>query len=173
MSKAHPQAAGRPEGRPVFFSPHVAATTGDGMAARIGVAGDRVVVARPVGGAPMLIALPARHFRGVTLAHDGGQHVVRLVHEQAELTLDIAAGESLAEAIETHDGIAHDLALPVIPAEHAERAMSLDGVASGEPLPRRSGPRLTRRSRFLKPRQVGGNPAARPPIAGREIIARR
>jgi hypothetical protein len=173
MSKAHLQAAGRPEGRLVFYSPHVAATTGDGMAARVGVAGGRVVVARPVGDKPMLIALPARHFRGVTLAHDGEQHVVRLVHEQAGLTLDIAAGESLAEAIEAHDGIAHDLALPVIPAEDEERPPNLDGIAAGGPLPRRSGPRLTRRPRFLKRRRVGESPAAHARIVAREIIARR
>ena len=127
-------------------------------------------MSRPVAGLACRIRIPVRQYQAVAVLVAGKNHVIRLLHRDAALSIDVEEFENFHTAEEYRDRLASFLDLPPMlmagaPAAEAEPAGSAPIFA------RRDRSARTRRPRFLKRRRVGADIAIRP-VVGREIIAR-
>jgi hypothetical protein len=97
-------------------------------------------------------------------------HVIRLMHRDAGLSLDIEAFESLATAEDYRDRLAGFLDLPPVTAAGTPLPEK-DDLASGPARTRRKRATGLRRPRFLSRRRAGDT-GSTSIVHGREIIAR-
>lgn len=125
-------------------------------------------MSRPVAGLACRIRVPVRQYQAVALVVRGNSNVVRLMHRDVGLSLDVEAFDSAATAEEYRDRLANFLDLP-----HVIVSASPDAERGGNEAPRERRVRSarTRRPRFLTKRHAGGAVTIRK-VEGREIIAR-
>lgn len=171
MDKVHPNLAGRSSERPVVF-PDVLlyrCNSGDGADCLVTLDRSTVLMSRPLAGLACRVRIPVRQYQAVALLVRQQGHVIRLMHRDAGLSLDVEEFESFATAEEYRDRLAGFLGLPsVIAAGTPSREEALSAAMPGA---RRSRTFKARRPRFLTRRHSGGTVAAER-IDGREIIAR-
>ena len=127
-------------------------------------------MSRPVAGLACRIRVPVRQFQAVALVVREKSHVIRLMHRDAGLSLDVEEFESFATAEEYRDRLAGFLGLPPVVAAGAP-SRAEDDIMAGPTRVRRARSIRVRRPRFLA-RRVAGEKVARGKIEGREIIAR-
>lgn len=162
-------AAGRGDVRPAMQFTTIA---GDGAPCLAALSADAVVLSRDVGGLACRIRLGADHFRGVAVVDRDGQGIVRLLHPDLALTLDLSAAVSVEEA----EGIAEDVAaltgLPTLLMGGTGRfwLSSAEDPLAGEAAERRLSLAAPRRPRFLARRRPG-RPTGASRVAGRELAA--
>jgi hypothetical protein len=126
-------------------------------------------MSRSVAGLGCRIRVPVRHYPAVALLVGERSHVIRLMHRDAGLSLDVEAFDSLATAEEYRDRLAGFLDLPhVVVAGTPDTAGT---PQTGTPSIRRTRTLRARRPRFLT-RRRSGNPVTINRVEGREIIAR-
>ncbi len=126
-------------------------------------------MSRSVAGLGCRIRVPVRQYQAVALLVGDGRHVIRLMHRDAGLSLDVEEFDSLATAEDYRDRLAGFLGLPQVIA-----AGQPEGTArpqSEVPRDRRTRSIRVRRPRFLTRRRKG-EPIAIRKVEGREIIAR-
>ncbi len=172
-----PDPAGRPTRGPEFFEDcsDLTATCGDGAVCTISLEPQSVRIERPVGGGVCGINVKAVDFDGVAVVAGGGAMIVRLLHRDSWLTIDLVKDAGLGAALDLRDEIARQFRLPAVLIDADGRARSdlskYGAVLAAALAPRRCSPVNRARPRFLQRRKVG-NPAVRPTLASREIIAR-
>lgn len=172
-----PMPAGRPATGPVYFQDcsDLTAVCGDGAVCTISLEPQSVRIERPVGGSVCGINVKADDFDGVAVVAEGGAMIVRLLHRDSWLTIDLLKDAGLGAALDLRDEIARQFHLPAVLIDADGRAWSdLDkygAILAAAPAPRRCSPVNRARPRFLQRRPVGW-PAVRPNLASREIIAR-
>jgi hypothetical protein len=109
-----------------------------------------------------------RQYEAVAVLVRERRHVIRLLHRDVALSVDVEEFERLETAEEYCDRLAGFLDLPPMIMAGAPAVEASDGE---KPQPRRSHGMLRRRPRFLMRRRAGSaKPQAR--IEGRELIAR-
>jgi hypothetical protein len=128
-------------------------------------------MSRPVAGLACRIRVPVRQFQAVALVVSEKSHIIRLMHRDAGLSLDVEEFESFATAEDYRDRLAGFLDLPPVVAAGTPSRDREDEVATGPMQKRRPRSIRVRRPRFLARRSTGEK-AARGKIEGREIIAR-
>jgi len=127
-------------------------------------------MSRPLAGIACRIRIPLRQYQAVALVVRENGHVIRLMHRDRGLSLDVEEFENLATAEDYRDRLAGFLDLPPVtvsgtPASDDEEIVK--GLARG----RRNRSIKVRRPRFLMRRRSGDSgPTAK--IEGQEIIAR-
>lgn len=126
-------------------------------------------MSRPVAGLACRIRIPVRQYQAVALLVRERGHVIRLMHRDAGLSLDIEEFESFATAEEYRDRLAGFLGLPSVIA--AGKPSREDTPPTAAPRTRRSRAIRARRPRFLA-RRHSGEPSSIRVVEGREIIAR-
>jgi hypothetical protein len=126
-------------------------------------------MSRPVAGLACRIRIPVRQYQAVALLVRERGHVIRLMHRDAGLSLDIEEFESFATAEEYSDRLAGFLGLPSVIA--AGEPSHDDIFQAGTQRTRRSRAIRARRPRFLA-RRHSGEPNSVRVVEGREIIAR-
>jgi hypothetical protein len=124
-------------------------------------------MSRPVAGLACRIRVPVRQYQAVALVAQGDRNVVRLMHRDVGLSLDVESFDSFATAEEYRDRLAGFLNLPPVIVSASPDAERGDD----NPCERRVRAARTRRPRFLTRRRSGGAVTIRR-IEGREIIAR-
>ena len=143
------------------------ATAGDGADCLAAFNRQTVLIARPVAGLACRIRLKLKHFLAVAATEERGNYLVRLMHRDPGLTLDLAEFDTLAAAEEYRDGLAASLGLATLTL--AGRATGPVVVPAATLNQRRK--RRAHRPRFLYRRKTG-DVVALPTFAEREIIAR-
>ena len=172
-----PIVAGRPIGRPAFSQDCAEfwATCGDGARCVVSLRLRSLRLNRPVGGSICGINIEADEFDGVALASEGGALIVRLLHRDPWLTIDLVRDVALGAALDLRDQIARQFRLPAVLIDADGRMQSdclkYGAVLASVPAPRRSSTVNRMRPRFLRRRSMGFQ-TARDKLAGREIIAR-
>jgi hypothetical protein len=137
---------------------------GDGASCLAALGADVVMLSREIAGLACRIRLGADHFRGVAVVDRDGRCVVRLLHSDLALTLDLATANSFDEAEALADEVAALMRLPTLVMGGTGRFWlpaaedPLEVVASG----RRLSLATPRRPRFLARRRPG-----RPVFAGK------
>jgi len=126
-------------------------------------------MSRSVAGLACRIRIPVRQFQAVALMVRDSGHVIRLMHRDAGLTLDVEEFESFATAEEYGDRLADFLGLPAVTVAGAPAEDDRPAAECSET--RRNGGVKARRPRFLA-RRRSGSPLTFEKIEGREIIAR-
>ncbi len=125
-------------------------------------------MSRPVAGLACRIRVPVRQYEAVAVLVCAKRHVIRLMHRDAGLSIDIEAFDTFETAEEYCDRLAGFLNLPPMTMAGSPSAETGDGNA---PQSRRARLGAGRRVRFLTRRRLGlSRPLGR--IDGREIIAR-
>ena len=155
--------AGRSLERPVFIPGvrHFKGYAGDGAECLATIDGRSVVLWRSVAGLPCRIRLTPGQYRGVAAVERSDRCIVRLIHRDPGLTIDLEQAADGEAAAEQRDRLAALLAIPAI-----DQPCAWIGSAKG----RRAVGHDLRRPRFLKRRRRGtAGPAAK--VEGREIIA--
>ncbi len=127
------------------------------------------MMSRPVAGLACRIRVPVRQYQAVALVVRGNSNVVRLMHRDIGLSLDVEAFDSIVTAEEYRDRLAGFLDLPPVIVSASPDATR--GQADGSIRERRTRPARARRPRFLM-RRRGSNAVTIRKIEGREIIAR-
>jgi hypothetical protein len=127
-------------------------------------------MSRPVAGLACRIRIPVRQFQAVALVVREKSHIIRLMHRDVGLSLDVEEFESFATAEEYRDRLASFLDLPPVVAAGAP-SPDEDEIVAGPARMRRGRAIRVRRPRFLA-RRLSGEKIARGKIEGREIIAR-
>jgi hypothetical protein len=169
--------AGRPSRRPEFFNDcsDLTAACGDGAVCTVSLQPRSVRINRTVGGSVCGINIKADDFDGVAVVADSGAMIVRLLHRDSWLTIDLVKDAGLGAALDLRDEIARQFRLPAVLIDADGRVQSdmnkYGAVLAAAPAPRRCSPVNRVRPRFLKRRSVG-SPAVRCNLASREIIAR-
>jgi hypothetical protein len=125
-------------------------------------------MSRSVAGLACRIRVPVRQYEAVAVWVRGQRHVIRLMHRDAGLSIDVEEFATLETAEEYRDRLAGFLDLPPMTVAGAPAAETGGEVV---PQPRRSRPGRGRRPRFLTRRRPGSS-EPRGKIEGREIIAR-
>jgi hypothetical protein len=126
-------------------------------------------MSRPVAGLACRIRVPVRQYEAVAVLVSENRHVIRLMHRDAGLSIDVEEFETFQTAEEYRDRLAGFLNLP--PMTMAGVPDRGETAEDGAPQPRRGRPLRGRRPRFLTRRRPGaGAPLGK--IEGREIIAR-
>lgn len=172
-----PLPAGRPNRRPAFFQDcsGLSAACGDGAVCTVSLQPQSVRINRPVGGSICGINVKADDFDGVAVVAGNGAMIVRLLHRDSWLTIDLIEDAGLGAALDLRDEIARQFRLPAVLIDADGRAQSdlnkYGAILAAAPAPRRYSPVNRVRPRFLTRRTVGG-PAVRPTLTSREIIAR-
>jgi hypothetical protein len=126
-------------------------------------------MSRPLAGIACRIRIPVRQYQAVALLVREQSHVIRLMHRDVGLSLDVEEFESFATAEEYRDRLAAFLGLPSVVAAGAP--CREDALSTATPGLRRSRTIKTRRPRFLT-RWHSGGPVTVTKLEGREIIAR-
>jgi hypothetical protein len=127
-------------------------------------------MSRPLAGIACRIRIPLRQYQAVVLVMREKGHVIRLLHRDRGLSLDVEEFENLAIAEDYRDRLAGFLDLPPVTASGTP-ARDDEELARGPARGRRNRSISLRRPRFLRRRRAGkSGPTAR--IEGREIIAR-
>ncbi len=172
-----PIPAGRLATGPVYFQDcfDLTVTCGDGTICTVSLLTKSVRINRPVGGSICGIHVKAVDFDGVAVVAADGAMIVRLLHRDSWLTIDLAKDAGLGVALDLRDEIARQFHLPAVLID-ADGGMRSDrnkygAVLAAAPAPRRCSPVNRARPRFLQRRSVGC-PAIRPTLSSREIIAR-
>ncbi len=137
---------------------------GDGAPCLAALGRDTVMLSREIAGLACRIRLGADHFRGVAVVERDGRCVVRLLHADLALTLDLAAAASFDEAEALADEVAMLMRLPTLVMGGTGRFWL---PAAEDPLTivatdRRLSLATPRRPRFLARRRPG-----RPAYAGK------
>jgi hypothetical protein len=127
-------------------------------------------MSRPLAGIACRIRVPVRQYQAVALVVRDKGHVIRLMHREAGLSLDVEEFENLAAAEDYRDRLAGFLNLPPVIAAGTPPNKD-EGIAKGPARKRRSRAISVRRPRFLMRRRSGGSVDLRK-VEGREIIAR-
>lgn len=127
-------------------------------------------MSRPVAGLACRIRVPVRQFQAVALLVREKSHVIRLMHRDAGLSLDVEEFESFATAEEYRDRLAGFLGLPPVIAAGTP-SHDDDEIVTGPARFRRGRAISVRRPRFLA-RRASGEKATRGKVEGREMIAR-
>jgi hypothetical protein len=127
-------------------------------------------MSRPVAGLACRIRVPVRQYQAVALVVRETSHVIRLMHRDAGLSLDVEEFESFATAEDYRDRLAGFLNLPPVIAAGTP-SNDEEEIATAQPRVRRGRSIRFRRPRFLA-RRSPGERAPRSKIEGREIIAR-
>jgi hypothetical protein len=123
-------------------------------------------MSRPVAGLACRVRVPVRQYQAVAVVIGDEHHVIRLLHRDAGLSIDVEQFKTLETAEEYRDRLAGFLNLPPMVMSGAPAPRSSDDA---RPQPRRAA--IRRRPRFLVRRRPGAaSPLGR--IDGREIIAR-
>ena len=126
-------------------------------------------MSRPVAGLACRIRIPVRQYQAVALLVAERRHVIRLMHRDAGLSLDVEEFESFETAEEYRDRLAGFLGLPSVIAAGAPSRE--DALSTAPHSARRGRTAKARRPRFLTRRHSAG-PVTIEKIEGREIIAR-
>jgi len=127
------------------------------------------MMSRAVAGLACRIRVPVRHYQAVAVLSRRTDHVIRLLHRDAGLSVDVEEFTTLETAEEYRDRLAEFLGLPPLSLAGGPSA----AVRAEEP---RTGSRRrnrafgARRPRFLARRRTGAMSIAK--VEGREIIAR-
>ena len=172
-----PILAGRLSRRPEFFQDcsDLTAACGDGAMCTVSLQPQSVRVNRPVGGSVCDINVKAGDFDGVAVVAENSILIVRLLHRDSWLTIDLVKDAVLGAALDLRDAIARQFRLPAVLIDADGREQSdlnkYGAILAAAPAPRRCSPVNRMRPRFLQRRSVG-SPAFRPALASREIIAR-
>ena len=127
-------------------------------------------MSRPVAGLACRIRIPVRQYQAVALVVRENSHVIRLMHRDAGLSLDVEEFESFATAEDYRDRLAGFLDLPPVIAAGTP-SQDKDEIVAGPARLRRGRAISVRRPRFLA-RRSAGEKLTRGKIEGREIIAR-
>jgi hypothetical protein len=125
-------------------------------------------MSRSVAGLACRIRIPVRQYQAVALVMRERSHVIRLMHRDAGLSLDVEEFESFATADEYRERLADFLDLPSVTTSGSA---SREEPSAKTPGTRRSRTFKARRPRFLT-RRHAGSAVAIERIEGREIIAR-
>ncbi|SEP65229.1 hypothetical protein SAMN05216548_101187 [Faunimonas pinastri] len=154
--------------------PHPAnARSGDGAACFTTFDRRTVVLVRPVAGVNCMLRVGANLYEGVRLLEEDGLYVVRLVHRDPGLTVDVLATDDADEAVERCERLARALALPALGADGtAETSVRRIGrvIATAPEARRPSG--MARRPRFLARRRTGDAAARFERIEPTDILDR-
>ena len=127
------------------------------------------MMSRAIAGLACRIRIPVRQYVAVAVLARQGDHVIRLVHRDAALSVDIEEFHTLDTAEEYRDRLADFLDLP--PLSLAGGSQPSEAIGRGPRSPRRrSGVLRARRPRFLARRRSGAVTLEK--VEGREIIAR-
>lgn len=126
-------------------------------------------MSRPLAGIACRIRIPVRQYQAVALVIRDRKNIIRLMHREAGLSLDIEEFENFATAEEYRDRLAGFLDLPPVTA--AGVPSNDDDVAVAPSKARRAAALRSRRPRFLSRRRFGGLSVVSR-VEGREIIAR-
>jgi len=171
MDNLQSDLTGRSPERPVIF-PDVLlyrCTSGDGADCLVTFDKRTLLMSRSVAGLACRIRIPVGQFQAVALMVRDHRHVIRLMHRDAGLTLDVEEFDSFATAEEYGDRLADFLGLPAVTVAGAPGED--DKPAADRSEARRSRGVMARRPRFLA-RRRSGTPLTFEKIEGREIIAR-
>ena len=128
------------------------------------------MMSRPVAGLACRIRIPVRQYRAVAVLSCEAGHLVRLVHREAGLSIDLEEFHTLETAEECRDRLAAFLDLPPLTLAGSPRVGAKPDKGSLSSRRRNSAFRA-RRPRFLTRRRAGADMAIGK-IEGREIIAR-
>lgn len=144
------------------------ARAGDGAACLAALGANAVMLSREIAGLACRIRLGADHFRGVAVVDRDGRCVVRLLHADLALTLDLTTATSFDEAEALADEVAALMRLPTLVMGGTGRFWL---AAAEDPLStaasdRRLSLATPRRPRFLARRRPG-----RPAYAGKATAA--
>lgn len=126
-------------------------------------------MSRPLAGLACRIRVPVRQYQAVALLVGERNHVIRLMHRDIGLSLDVEEFENYATAEEYRERLADFLGLPSVIASGTPSPE--ETLVQAEPRARRTRAAKTRRPRFLARRHSGNEIAIRK-VEGREIIAR-
>ena len=126
-------------------------------------------MSRPVAGLACKIRIPVRQYQAVALLVHEQRHVIRLMHRDADLSLDVEEFESFETAEEYRDRLAGFLDLPSVIA--AGTPALEDALPTATPGARRNRTVKARRPRSLT-RRHSGDAVKINKVEGREIIAR-
>lgn len=128
------------------------------------------MLSRPVAGLACKIRLSLRQYQAIALVASEETNVVRLLHRDPGLSIDLKRIENFEAAEEYRDQLASFLDLPPL-------MMAGAGAAAGKSADETATPSRRRRfGRSLRPRfltrRSAGEPIAVRKLEGREIIAR-
>lgn len=126
-------------------------------------------MSRPLAGIACRIRIPVRQYQAVALVIRERKNIIRLMHREVGLSLDVEEFDSFATAEEYRDRLAGFLDLPPVTA--AGSPSQEEDVSAASAKTRRTGPIRARRPRFLARRRFGGLGTS-VKVEGREIIAR-
>jgi hypothetical protein len=170
MDKLHSDQTGHPAGWPVNLPDAFLymGKSGDGEDCLTTFDRGTIVMSRPVAGLACRIRIPVRQYEAVAVLVRERRHVIRLLHRDGALSVDVEEFEKLETAEEYCDRLAGFLDLPPMIMAGARAA---EGFGSEKPRRRRSHGMLRRRPRFLM-RRRGGSAKPQARIEGRELIAR-
>ena len=166
------EGAGRSPERPVPF-PDVhlyRARAGDGADCLATFDRTTIVLARPVAGMAGKIRLILSQYQAVALIAGDIVNIVRLLHRNPGLSLDLERIDSFEAAEEYRDQLASFLNLPPLTMARGGASPETAAAAAESFVPRRRTGRASR-PRFLIRRSTG-QPIEIGKIDGREIIAR-
>lgn len=124
-------------------------------------------MSRPVAGLACRIRIPVRQYQAVALVARNNDHVIRLLHRDTALSIDVETFKAFETAEEYRDRLASFLDLPTMMVAGAPAATT----EMDAPRERRNRAQRARRPRFLTRRRTG-QPIAIRKVEGREIIAR-
>ena len=134
------------------------------------------MMSRPVAGLACRIRIPVRHYQAVAVLVRETRNVVRIVHRDAALSVDVEEFAAFETAEEYRDRLATFLDLPPLtlagaPASAEDADDEAEAAPVASPSRRRNSAHRSRRPRFLTRRRAGEVVKLRK-IEGREIIAR-
>jgi len=134
------------------------------------------MMSRPVAGLACRIRIPVRQYQAVAVLVRETRNVVRIVHRDAALSVDVEEFTAFETAEEYRDRLATFLDLPPLtlagaPASAEDADDEMDAAPVASPSRRRNSALRSRRPRFLTRRRAGEVVKLRK-IEGREIIAR-
>lgn len=127
-------------------------------------------MSRALAGLACRVRVPVRQYQAVALLVHEKRHVIRLMHHDVALSLDIEEFESFATAEDYRERLADFLGLPSVIAAGAPA--ETEEPQRGSARTRRTRSVGMRRPRFLARRTSGHPDITIRKLEGREIIAR-